>query len=98
MLNSTDKDLWSAVDDYLADAVLGTDPVLQAALEASEAGGLPAIQVSPTQGKLLHMLARLQGARSVLEIGTLGGYSTIWLARALPKDGRVLTLDRKSVV
>jgi predicted O-methyltransferase YrrM len=93
LLNSTDKDLWSAVDEYLGDTVLGADPVLLAALETSEAAGLPAIQVSPTQGKLLHMLARLQGARSVLEIGTLGGYSTIWLARALPSDGRVLTLE-----
>jgi predicted O-methyltransferase YrrM len=69
------------------------DPALAAALDASAAAGLPAINVSPNQGKLLHLLARLQGARAVLEIGTLGGYSTIWLARALPEGGRLITLE-----
>jgi predicted O-methyltransferase YrrM len=69
------------------------DPALEAALAASAAAGLPAINVAPNQGKLLHLLARLQGARSILEIGTLGGYSTIWLGRALPEGGRLVTLE-----
>ncbi len=69
------------------------DPALDAALEASVAAGLPPINVSPTQGKLLHLLVRIQGTRNILEIGTLGGYSTIWLARALPGDGRLITLE-----
>jgi predicted O-methyltransferase YrrM len=73
--------------------LLGDDPALDAALEANKAGGLPAIDVSPVQGKLLHLLARAAGARRILEVGTLGGYSTIWLARALPDDGRVVTLE-----
>lgn len=84
---------WTAVDDYFAGLLLPTDPVLDAALEASAAAGLPAIQVSSSQGKLLWLLARLQGARNILEIGTLGGYSTIWLARALPPDGHMVTLE-----
>jgi predicted O-methyltransferase YrrM len=84
---------WSAVDHYLAGKLLGDDPVLDAALRANEEGGLPAIDVSPVQGKLLHLLARASGARRILEIGTLGGYSTIWLARAVPEDGRVVTLE-----
>lgn len=84
---------WAAVDAYLAGKLLGDDPALAAALAANEAGGLPAIDVSPVQGKLLHLLARLAGARRILEIGTLGGYSTIWLARALPADGVVVTLE-----
>jgi predicted O-methyltransferase YrrM len=73
--------------------LISPDAVLEAALRASEAAGLPAINVSPPQGKLLHLLARLIGARAILEIGTLGGYSTIWLARALPADGRLVTLE-----
>jgi predicted O-methyltransferase YrrM len=85
--------LWTVVDQYITDMLVPPDPVLDAALEASEAAGLPAIQVTPNQGKLLHLLARLQGARRILEIGTLGGYSTIWLARALPADGRLITLE-----
>lgn len=85
--------LWTAVDDYITHMLVPPDPVLDAALEASSAAGLPAIQVTPNQGKLLHLLARLQGARRILEIGTLGGYSTIWLARALPADGRLITLE-----
>jgi predicted O-methyltransferase YrrM len=84
---------WSAVDRYIADKLLAPDAALAAALESSEAAGLPAINVSPPQGKMLMMLAGLHGARSILEIGTLGGYSTIWLARALPPGGRVVTLE-----
>jgi len=87
------QDQWSAVDSYIADLFLVPDPALEAALASSAAAGLPAISVSPTQGKLLHMLARVQGARRILEIGTLGGYSTIWLARALPADGRLISLE-----
>jgi predicted O-methyltransferase YrrM len=87
------NEVWTRVDKYLAAALLEPDPILDAALESSEAAGLPAINVSPTQGKLLQMLARLLGARQILEIGTLGGYSTIWLARALPPDGRLITLE-----
>ncbi|HEY3901643.1 MAG TPA: O-methyltransferase [Chthoniobacter sp.] len=84
---------WSAVDDYLCDLFVPHDAVLEETLAASVAGGLPEIQVSPTQGKLLHFLARMQGAKRILEFGTLGGYSTIWLARALPADGRLVTLE-----
>ena len=84
---------WTAVDRYLADLLVASDPALDAALEASAAVGLPAHDVSPNEGKLLLLLARLQGARTILEIGTLGGYSTIWLARALPADGRLITLE-----
>ena len=84
---------WTAVDRYIGDLLLPADPILAAALEANRAAGLPAIDVSPVQGKLLHLLARSQGVRRVLEIGTLGGYSTIWLARALPPDGRLITLE-----
>jgi predicted O-methyltransferase YrrM len=84
---------WTTVDQYLADLLLEPDAALDAALQASAAAGLPAISVSPTQGKLLHLLARSIGARNVLEVGTLGAYSTIWLARALPADGRVITLE-----
>jgi predicted O-methyltransferase YrrM len=87
------RETWTAVDDYLAGTLLGRDHSLEAALAASEAAGLPAIQVTPTQGKLLHLLARLVAARRILEIGTLGGYSAIWLARALPEDGRLVTLE-----
>jgi predicted O-methyltransferase YrrM len=87
------QDLWTAVDGYITGLLVQADPVLDAALEASAAAGLPAINVAPNQGKLLMLLARLQGARSILEIGTLGGYSTIWLARALPAGGRLVTLE-----
>lgn len=88
-----DESLWSAVDRYITETVTPADPVLKAALDGSAAAGLPEIQVAPNQGKLLHMLARVQGARAILEIGTLGGYSTIWLARALPQGGRLITLE-----
>ena len=84
---------WTAVDRYLTDLLVPPDPALAAALEASAAAGLPAHQVSASEGKLLHLLARLVGARRILEIGTLVGYSTIWLARALPPDGRLVTLE-----
>src|SRR5215470_16689692 len=87
------QERWTAVDRYVTDLLVPPDPALDAALQSSVAAGLPSINVTPNQGKLLHLLARMQGARSVLEIGTLGGYSTIWLARALPADGRVVTLE-----
>ncbi len=85
--------LWSAVDDYIADTMIPSDPALDGAIEASGAAGLPDIAVAPNQGKLLHLMARMAGARRILEIGTLGGYSTIWLARALPPDGHLVTLE-----
>src|ERR1700732_4882511 len=85
--------LWTAVDEYITHMLVPPDPVLDAALEASDAAGLPAIQVTPNQGKLLHLLARLQGTRRIFEIGTLGGYSNIWRPRALPADGRLITLE-----
>lgn len=84
---------WIDVDHYISDVLVKPDPVLDAALAASDAAGLPAISVSPNQGKLLNILTRAVQARCVLEIGTLGGYSTIWLARALPKDGRLISLE-----
>jgi predicted O-methyltransferase YrrM len=84
---------WTAVDDYLVDALLDADPVLDAALADSDAAGLPQIAVAPNQGKLLMLLAQSCGARRILEIGTLGGYSTIWLARSLPADGRLVSLE-----
>ncbi|MFF3779966.1 O-methyltransferase [Streptomyces sp. NPDC001933] len=84
---------WTEVDDYFNGLLVGPDEALDAAVEASDEAGLPAIQVAANQGKLLNLLARLQGARTVLEIGTLGGYSTIWLARALPEGGKVVTLE-----
>ena len=87
------KDQWTLVDRYIEGLFVGADPALEAALEASTAAGLPAIAVSPAQGKLLHILATAIGARRILEIGTLGGYSTIWMARALPPDGRLITLE-----
>ena len=88
-----DLERWTAVDGYLAELLLPNDPVLEGALAASEAAGLPPHNVSPTQGMLLQLLARIRGARRILEIGTLGGYSAIWLARALPEDGRLITLE-----
>ena len=87
------QEQWTAVDRYIADLFIPSDPALDAALADSDAAGLPAINVSPVQGKLLHLLVRLQGARNILEIGTLGGYSAIWLARALPAGGRLITLE-----
>ncbi|MEV7424537.1 MULTISPECIES: O-methyltransferase [unclassified Streptomyces] len=87
------QEQWTAVDRYFTDQLAPADEALAAALAASDAAGLPAINVAPNQGKLLHLLAQAQGARTVLEIGTLGGYSTIWLARALPEDGRLISLE-----
>jgi predicted O-methyltransferase YrrM len=87
------QDRWNAVDCYITDLLVPADAALDGALEASEAAGLPHIHVAPNQGKLLWMLAKMQGARNILEIGTLGGYSTIWLARALPPNGKVITLE-----
>jgi predicted O-methyltransferase YrrM len=84
---------WDAVDRYLADLLVPPDPVLVATMAANEAANLPRQDVSPLQGKLLHLLARLCGARAILEIGTLGGYSAIWLARALPEGGRLISLE-----
>jgi predicted O-methyltransferase YrrM len=88
-----DQEQWTQVDQYFTDLLVRPDPMLDAALEASDAAGLPQIQVAPNQGKLLMLLAQAQGARRILEIGTLGGYSTIWLARALPADGRLISLE-----
>jgi len=87
------QDLWSSVDDYITETLFGEDAILDQALEASDAAGLPSIQVSPAQGRLLEIIARIHGARTILEIGTLGGYSTIWLARALPAEGTLVTLE-----
>src|SRR5215471_8229638 len=84
---------WGAVDDYIVDALVKPDEALNAALRDSALAGLPAINVTANQGKLLHLLARMQRARRILEVGTLGGYSTIWLARALPADGQLITLE-----
>ena len=84
---------WTAVDDYIADRLLGRDEALSAALTTNLAAGLPEIDVSAAQGRMLHLLARMAGARRILEVGTLGGYSTIELARALPQDGRLVTLE-----
>jgi predicted O-methyltransferase YrrM len=84
---------WADVDEYLGQTLIPSDPVLDAVLDANTRAGLPAHDVAPNQGKLLQLLAQVQGARRVLEIGTLGAYSTIWLARALPDDGRLVTLE-----
>ena len=85
--------LWAQVDDYLAQHLAPSDAALDNALETSAAAGLPAISVTATQGKLLQLLAQMQGARRILELGTLGGYSTIWMGRALPPDGELMTLE-----
>jgi predicted O-methyltransferase YrrM len=87
------QEQWNAVDQYIVDHLVPSDPALDAALAASREADLPAINVAPNQGKLLSLLARIQGAQRILEIGTLGGYSTIWLARALPPTGRLVTLE-----
>jgi predicted O-methyltransferase YrrM len=85
---------WSAVDSYVAERLLAdADPVFEAILRANAAGGLPAIDVSPAQGKFLHLLVKIAGARRILEVGTLGGYSTVWMASALPPDGRLVSLE-----
>jgi predicted O-methyltransferase YrrM len=87
------QDLWTAVEQYLIDTLVHPDQALDEAVQANASGGLPAIDVAPNEGKLLHLLARIQGATRILEVGTLGGYSTIWLARALPPTGRLITLE-----
>jgi len=90
------QDNWTAVDEYVTGLLAPPDEALDAAVRAGEAAGLPQIQVSPPQGKLLHLLAKTSGASSILEFGTLAGYSTIWLARALPADGHLITLEANS--
>jgi predicted O-methyltransferase YrrM len=87
------QEVWEAVDKYFDKMLIPHDSTLDDALAAAAAAKLPAIQVSSVQGKLLHLLARIMGARNILEIGTLGGYSTIWMARALPEGGRIITLE-----
>ena len=88
-----EQQVWNAVDQVFNNALIGEDPVLEAALAASRAAGLPAIAVAPNQGKMLQLMARMVGAARILEVGTLGGYSAIWLARALPPGGRLVTLE-----
>ena len=87
------EETWSTVERYISDSLVHSDAALEAALSASDAAGLPSINVAPNHGKLLHILALMVGARRVLEIGTLGGYSAIWMARALPAGGRLVTLE-----
>ncbi|MFF3610782.1 O-methyltransferase [Streptomyces sp. NPDC002580] len=89
----SESQVWTDVDDHFTTLLAPADEVLTAALRDSDAAGLPPINVAPNQGKLLQLLAEIQGARRILEIGTLGGYSTIWLGRALPADGRLITLE-----
>ena len=93
MAPATAEQIWTTVDAYFETHLIGRDDALEAALSASSSAGLPAISVTPTQGKFLHLLAELCGARRILEIGTLGGYSTTWLARALPPGGRLISLE-----
>jgi predicted O-methyltransferase YrrM len=87
------QETWDAVDDYTEGLLIGPDPVLDQALADSNEAGLPPIAVTASQGRLLNLLVRIHGARRILEIGTLGGYSTIWMARGLPSDGRLVTLE-----
>ncbi|MDR2996577.1 MAG: O-methyltransferase [Microbacterium sp.] len=87
---------WRAADDYLSETLVGHDSALEAALAAQHDAGMPAIEVAPVSGKLLNLLVRISGARRVLEIGTLGGYSTIWMARGVGEDGRVVTVEAES--
>jgi predicted O-methyltransferase YrrM len=93
MIDNTQADLLRRIDDYIEGLFSANDEVLEEALRSSERNGLPRINVSANEGRLLYMLAKMCGARKILEIGTLGGYSTIWLARALPQDGRLITLE-----
>ncbi|MGB6974298.1 MAG: O-methyltransferase [Terracidiphilus sp.] len=88
------QETWTQVDHYFGDHLLSADPAFEAVLHANREAGLPAIDLTPLQGKFLHLLARICGARRILEVGTLGGYSTLWLARALPDDGLIVTLER----
>jgi predicted O-methyltransferase YrrM len=89
------QDQWTAVDQYFSDTLVQGDPVLEETLRASDAAGLPAINVADNQGKFLMLLALMRGARRIIEVGTLGGYSTIWLARGLAAEGRVVTIEAK---
>ena len=90
-------DAWRRVDRYLTETLVGHDPTLAAAVDDQNAAGLPSIEVAPVNGKFLHLLTRIAGARRILEIGTLGGYSTIWLARALPERGSVVSIEAEAV-
>lgn len=90
------SELWTAVDDYFANLLDSHNKVLDEVLAASAAGGLPPMNVAPNQGKLLQLLAQMHGTRSILEVGTLGGYSTIWMAGALPADGKLISLEADS--
>jgi predicted O-methyltransferase YrrM len=92
-VSDSSQEQWTAVDAYITSLLVKPDAALDAALEASVVAGLPQINVAPNQGKFLHLLARIRNARTILEIGTLGGYSTIWLARALPPGGKLVTLE-----
>jgi len=92
-MSDSSEELWTAVDEYLVGKLIPTDGALTAARAANAEAKLPAIDVSPAQGKFLYLLAKIQGARRILEVGTLGGYSTIWLARALPEGGKLVTLE-----
>jgi predicted O-methyltransferase YrrM len=96
MEKNPSQDLWTAVDSYINGHLVPAEPALEAALASNTAAGLPAIDVTPSQAKFLSMMAQVRGARRILEIGTLRGYSTIWLARALPEDGRLITLELDS--
>lgn len=87
------QELWTSVDNYLGEVLVRQDQHLSDAVAASDAAGLPSIQVSPPQGKLLEIMIEMMGAKTILEVGTLGGYSTIWMARSLPADGRVVTIE-----
>jgi len=93
MSNERPNELFTSIDAYIAQNLIPSDPALDVALKANAEAGLPAIDVSPTQGKFLHLITKIKGARRILEVGTLGGYSTIWLARALPSDGKLITLE-----
>jgi predicted O-methyltransferase YrrM len=93
---AANRNRWNAVDAYFTETIVAPDPALEEALAANAAGGLPSIDVSAPQGKLIHLLARMTAARRALEIGTLGGYSSIWIASALPDDGRLITLERNA--
>lgn len=87
---------WRAADEYLSEILVGHDPALESALSAQRAADMPEIEVAPLAGKLLNLLVRMSGARRVLEIGTLGGYSTIWMARAVGEGGRVVTIEAEA--
>ncbi len=87
------QEIWNAVEGYILENLIPADPILQEALKRNNASGLPTIDVAPNEGKLLYLLAKMRGAKRILEIGTLGGYSTIWLARALPEGGTLISLE-----